>query len=300
MKGAMRSLILLVVLSGTLGEAWGAEGVKLKVFPSIYTDEKGVALRNPEGVATDGQSNLAVADTGNGRIVVYSITADTVRARLAIQLPEVLQPVRVQFAEKGELLVLDGKIHRIARVSPEGVFLGFLEVQGATGPVVPASLKVGSDGLIYLLDLAGARVLVLDSTGKVQRDLPFPQETGFALDLAVGPRGTVFLLDGVERRVFTFPPGSTRATLLGKAFTEEAAFPAALAADDRGQLFLADQGGGGIIALGPDGSFRGRPAGMGWKEGLLRYPTGLCFDGYGHLFVADRGNHRVQVFALVP
>jgi hypothetical protein len=52
------------------------------------------------------------------------------------------------------------------------------------------------------------------------------------------------------------------------------------------------------VILGADGSFRGRQAGTGWKEGSLRYPSGLCAGPAGTIFVADRENGRVQMFAV--
>ena len=71
----------------------------------------------------------------------------------------------------------------------------------------------------------------------------------------------------------------------------------ALAVDHLGRLFIVDENGGGIVILGPDGSFQGRQSNMGWKPGSLRYPSGLCVDTAGMMFVADRGNNRIQVFA---
>lgn len=298
MKPTLSRALLALAALGAFWGAGAAEAVKLRVLSSIYADGAGAALKNPEGVATDGKSRLAVADTGNGRVVLYALAPDTVSARSVFQLPEVPQPVRVQFDGQGNLLLLDGQLHRVARVSAEGVFSGYLEIQGSKGTVVPTALKTGPEGRIFLLDQAGARVLVVNAQGQVQRELPFPAGRGFPTDLAVGPKGAVYLLDAVLRRLFSFPAGGGEAQPLGPAFVEEADFPASLAADERGRLFLADMNGGGILIAGADGTFRGRQSGMGWKEGLLRYPADLCLDGQGRLFVADRGNNRVQVFSL--
>jgi len=60
-----------------------------------------------------------------------------------------------------------------------------------------------------------------------------------------------------------------------------------------------DQNGGGVVVLGQDGSYRGRQLGMGWKEGLLYYPSQMCVSGGEIAVIADRENSRVQVFKLV-
>jgi hypothetical protein len=79
---------------------------------------------------------------------------------------------------------------------------------------------------------------------------------------------------------------------------DDMTLPSGIAADGEGYLFLADNHGSGIVVLGQDGSFRGRESAMGWKEGFLRYPTGVSASK-DLLFVADRGNNRVQVFTIV-
>jgi len=128
------------------------------------------------------------------------------------------------------------------------------------------------------------------------RQIAFPQPHGFVSDLAVGAKDTVFLLDSVEKRLYVAARDATAAIPLTGSMREDMDFPAAIAADDRGRLLVADQNGGGIVILGQDGSFRGRQSAFGWKEGFLRYPGELCLDANGTLFVADRENNRIQVF----
>jgi hypothetical protein len=38
---------------------------------------------------------------------------------------------------------------------------------------------------------------------------------------------------------------------------------------------------------------------MGWTEGLLYYPAQMAINEKGEAFIADRGNNRVQIFAVV-
>ena len=69
--------------------------------------------------------------------------------------------------------------------------------------------------------------------------------------------------------------------------------------DSRGTLYLLDQSGGSVVAIGKDGSFLGRSLGFGWKEGLLNRPAQICINGKGEVFIADSANNRVQVFTIV-
>jgi hypothetical protein len=76
-------------------------------------------------------------------------------------------------------------------------------------------------------------------------------------------------------------------------------FPTSLAMDRRGRIYIVDHNGNRIVILGQDGSFQGQQLGMGWKEGLLRYPSYVCVNQKDEIFIADRNNSRVQIFTLV-
>jgi hypothetical protein len=54
-----------------------------------------------------------------------------------------------------------------------------------------------------------------------------------------------------------------------------------------------------LRVLGHDGSFPGQALAMGWKEGLLKYPSQLCIDAKVEVFIADTNNKRGQIFQLL-
>ena len=64
MTGILASVFFLQV-SSTIA------AVKLRYITSVYTDDKGKPLMQPEGVACDNKSFLFVSDTGNGRLLRY-------------------------------------------------------------------------------------------------------------------------------------------------------------------------------------------------------------------------------------
>lgn len=297
--GLCAAFLAIAVAAG--GAGFGAAMPKMKPIASGYLDAHGAGLKQPEGVAYDGKSLVVVADTGNARLVEYTFTGDGLKPFAEIALPQLPYPIRVQIDSKGVIYALDGKSRRIVRVSPSGEFKGYVE-PGETDPahpMVPRSFRIDRAGVLYILDVASARVLALDPEGKVVRKIDFPREAGFFSDLAVGDSGTVFLVDSVGRRVYSAPAASTAASPLSPVLGEDLDFPTAIAVDARGNLLVVDQNGGGIVVLGRDGSFRGRQLGMGWKEGLLRYPSQISAGAGGEVFVADRGNNRVQVFRSI-
>ncbi len=289
------AVLLLAVMA-----AQASEGVKLRVLQSIDADEKGSGLKQPQGVASDGTSLLVVADTGNRRLLRYTIAGDRVTPAGEVRLNEIPYPIKVQVGLKGEILALDGKSRRIARISPTGEFKGYVQLSGdgPAGASVPRSFAIDREGSLFVLDIFQARVIVLSPEGRPQRQIVFPRDAGFLSDLAVDGAGTVFAIDSVGRRVYAAKRTDALLAPLTGAMKEDLAFPTAIAVDGQGRIYIADQNEGGIVILGADGSFRGRQSGMGWKEGQLREPTGVCAGIAGTIFVADRDNNRVQLFAV--
>jgi len=301
MKNVMRFSVILLAVVCLSPASYGAEALKLRPMTAAYTDNGGKMLKGPEGVAYDGKSLLAVADSGNGRIQLYGFQNERLTPQASLVLPQLPYPIRVAFDPKGEILALDGKSRRIARLTTTGEFRGYLEPTGIpnSGTVIPRSFKVDGKGTIYVLDVFSGRVLVLDPDGKFQRGIPFPPRHGFFSDLAVDENGSVFLVDSVGGRVFAAKGKAQEIMPYSESLREDLDFPVAIAVDGRGRIYLSDQNGGGIVILGPDGSFRGRQSGMGWKEGFLRYPSAMHVSDGGTLFIADRGNNRVQAFHII-
>jgi sugar lactone lactonase YvrE len=294
--------LLLVACVGLLAdEAFAAEAGRLRYVTAIYVDDKGVGMRQPEGVACNDRPTVIVGDTGGGRLLRYTAENGAVKPAGEIQAPQVPAPIRVQLSSRDEVFVLDGKERRIARFDAKGEFKGYLRFDGISGPttVVPRSLKIDRNDDIYLLDVFGARVLVLAADGKYRRHVPFPQAYGFFSDLAVDGKGTIYLLDSVKATVYAAARNASEFSQIGKNLHAHLSFPTSLAVDGRGILYLVDQHGAGVVLVGQDGAVLGRQLAMGWNEGLLYYPSQICINDKGQLFIADRGNSRVQVFSIV-
>jgi sugar lactone lactonase YvrE len=297
----MRSILCVVVaaLLGTLS-AGAAEVLRLRHAATLLADAEGVPLRWPQGVGCGLPGAILVADSGNGRVLKVEVSGALALVTGSVALPEIGYPVRVDGDASGNLVVLDGKKRALARVGADGSFQGWTDVprvEGAAAPFVRA-FALAPGGAVVVLDVAGGRVVRLDASGALERSIVLPAEARGAVDVAVDGRGSTFVLDGVGRRVFVARPGETAFVPLSGPLTEDLDFPGALEADPSGRLLVTDEHGGGVVILGPDGSFRGRQSAYGWKEGLLRYPSDLCSNGRGLLAIADRENQRVQVFTI--
>jgi hypothetical protein len=258
-------------------------------------------MRQPEGVACNDKSALIVGDTGNDRLLRFTVEEKNVKPAGEIKVPQLSNPIRVQMNSKGDIFALDGKQRRIARFGPGGEFKDYVNPEGVPSPtsVIPRSFKIDRNDNIYMLDIFSARVLVLSPEGKYQRHLEFPKDSGFFSDLAVDFKGSIFLVDSVNAMVSVAAKDGKDFSPLTKSLREYLSFPTYITTDGRGVLYVVDENGAGIVLLGQDGSFLGRQLVMGWNEGLLYYPSQICLNDKGDLFIADRGNSRVEVFSIV-
>jgi sugar lactone lactonase YvrE len=298
MQGSGKSLLIVLMFVLLLPlRSFGAEAIRLKYGLSLYTEEKGTGLNQPEGIAC-GEDRLVVADTGNGRLIVYTLQGGDPTGGKEIKLAQVLYPQRVRISSKGDLFVLDGRLRKILRLGPDGAFKQNVEMGGlpTEGMVVPAGIDLDGNDNLYVLDILAGRVLVFGADGKFQRQINFPKSFGFFTDLAVDQKGTVFVVDSVDAVVYSNAKDPAVLSPFSGSLKNDLKFAGSIALDSDGTLFITDQNSGGVLVVGKDGTVRSRLLTLGWKEGTVRYPSQLCVDKAGDLFVADRANNRIQEF----
>jgi len=300
MKLILKAILIMTILFFPVA-SFGAETAKLRHLQSIYFDDRGAGMKQPEGLACSDKSVLIVGDTGNGRLLRYTFQDKSVKAGGEIKVPQLTNPIRVQMNSKGEIFALDGKQRRIVGLSLTGEFKDYLSPEGLPTPssFVPRSFKIDPNDNFYILDIFSGRVLVIAPDGKYQRQIEFPKKYGFFSDLAIDPKGSILLIDSIKKMVFAAPRDSKEFTPLGASLKEYLNFPTYITTDSRGTIYVVDENGAGIVILGQDGSFLGRQLTMGWNEGLLYYPSQICINDKGEAFIADRGNNRVQIFTVI-
>jgi sugar lactone lactonase YvrE len=286
------SFVLLALAISLPAVRARADGLSLRFSISVYQDEKEGALQSPEGVACTDTA-LFVADTANARIVKYALQNGAPVTSTAMKLEQLKQPTELQLDGKGNLLVLDRRARKIGRVDPQAAFAGWVEVKGAEG-VVPVAFKVGAADGMVLLDISARRVLVLDASGTVTRQVPLPQ--GEFTDVAVDAEGMIYAVDSTASVVWSAAKDAAGFKPLTRSLKDVLPFPTYLAPTNRGVILVVDQHGHGVVLVGNDGSYMGRQLAPGFNEGVLYYPGQLCMNEKGQVFVADRYNNRVQVF----
>lgn len=289
-----RGIVAIAVLLAA-GGTQAADAVAFTHEASIYQDGKEAPLKAPEGVACDGAGHVVVADTGNGRLVTYSVKEGRVTGGTEMKIPQLPYPQRLQIDSKGNLFALDGKAHRIVRVEADGKSGTLVDVKTDKGQAVAGSFKVDPQDLLYVLDIASNKVLVADAAGTVARQLDLPRDGAVFTDIAVDAGGTIYAVDAVGASVWSVEKSGTAFKPLAKDMKDRMSFPTCITAS-KGRLYLVDQNGSGVVLLGVDGSYQGRQLSIGWSDGLVNYPAQLSLCD-GMAIIADRYNNRVQLFS---
>jgi hypothetical protein len=286
--------LFIMVLSATPLQA---QSENFRHSLTLLDDGQGNILHGPAGVACDGNS-VVVADSRNNRLLFYTIEEENVSMTREVKLARQIQPTTLQMATGGDLLVYDSRGKEVLRFDPEGNRTGKVEAQNVSGParIVAKSFRIDSAGNIYLLDVFGKRVVVLDRSGAFKRAIAFPSEYGFISDLAVDGNGRVLILDSIKPRVFTSGPGADTFEPLSGNLQDTLAYPTHMEVDARGILYIVDEDTSSVGVLRRDGSFLRRLFNRGRKEGLLYYPSQICVEDGSRIVIADRDNNRVQVF----
>ena len=185
-------------------------------------------LRDPSGLAMDAAGNLYIADPSSNRVRVVAPNGDI-----------------LAFAGNGE-----------AASGPDGVPAAQTPLDG------PASVAIGSDGVIYIAEMRAGKLRAIDGSG------------------------TVRTVAG---------PGAGDAPLQGARNEVRVQEPVSLLVDREGAVYFAQLTAGVVSVVKADGNVStaaGNPSGKGAPGGdalevAIAAPLALTLDGGGNLFVLE-------------
>jgi len=170
-------------------------------------------------------------------------------------------------------------------------------------------LRVGPDGSIWCVDVAGHVVFRLSPEGRILMVLgnrqgnpgnndahdAFYQPT----NLAFRPNGNFYVSDGyINSRVIEFNPQGEYVRHWGRKGTGDGEFnyPGYLALDRSGALLVTDALNYRVQAFDRNGKFLWKIGHHGDGSGDLASPKGVAVDSEGDLYVVDAAFDAVQLF----
>jgi sugar lactone lactonase YvrE len=316
-------------LSGGMGSGWE---VSTLAGSRTVGFANGNALTSqfsfPRGVAVDLQGNVYVADSTNNRIrkvtpagVVTTLAGSGVAGSSnGIGADAQFKgPRGIAVDPAGNVYVGDYDNHRIRKVTPEG-FVSTLAGSGirgsvdGAGPVAqfsrPYGVALDVVGNLYVAeqDFRGIRKVTPEGivTTLAGTAGQFINPNGVAVDSS----GNVYVADWGMHRIHKVTPAGVVTTLAGsgvKGFADGTGIaaqfnePTAIAVDNLGTVYVADQINNRIRKVTPEGVVT-TLAGSGSKdfadgtaiESKFNTPRGVTVDSSGNVYVGDTGNHRIR------
>ena len=291
----------------------------------------------PQHVAWDTKGNLYIADTGNNEIrkVAPDGTISTAASAYQPQAVAVDGSGNIYIASLEQVLMADsqGNISTIVNISDAGGFGGDGGAAAAAMLNTPEGLALDSAGNLYIADTYNHRIRKV-SGGTISTvagsGLPYPKSIGsfggdggpatsanlsFPYDVAFDNAGNMLIVDGKNFCIRLVDGDGNIHTIagtgkshgyagdLGQATSALLSNPIGVAADNAGNIYIADAGNlvvrmvdaFGVIStiagnhkIGFSGD--GGPA----ISAELDYPYGIGVDSSGNVWFADTNNHRIR------
>ena len=213
---------------------------------------------SPYGVAVNERDEIAVTDSNNHRVQVFSSDGTYLRSfgRKGDKQGELNWPTGIAFDQNSRSIVVDSLNHRVQLFNEQGEYLS----------------QFGGEG-------------------NLDHQLRDP------LGLSVDRNENIIVADKGNKVIKTFSPSGQFLHTLGEGEDEGFTSPFHCIQYDK-YLIASDDGENCIKVFDINGNFLYKFGNYGNRDGEFKSPSFLSVNKAGHLMVCDRDNHRVQVFEL--
>ena len=266
----------------------------LKTFGS---QESGAGrLQNPCGIAVNSRGEVAVADTGNDRIQLFTSDGRHLRAigSKGTANGQMDKPEGVAFDHHGHVIVADSGYHRIQVLTTTGEFIktfGEKQLQDPLGVCVTTDGNIavcsrGEKRGIKVFNQNGVLLMQFnDSKRRCSPSFVTYSDNYYFVSYSLDHCVSIFDKKGILLNTF-----GTRGQ--DGQFTN----PHGVVVDKRNMLLVCDYINNRIQVFTREGQFVQKIGTRGDGLGQMNSPVGIAVSQTGHLLVTENGGHRVQVF----
>lgn len=245
--------------------AIGETGFWSKTFP------------RPSGVAVDGEGRIYVSDAKNDNVQAFDRSGafSSKFGEKGVDAGNFRTPSGVDVDGMGNLYVVDQGNNRLEKFDPRGVFMS--QIVSGPKPIEKINISRTSSPIKFI------------SWPRFKR----------LRDVAVGPDGTIYLLDEGLYIVHAYSPQGAYLFSFGGRGNRGGKFekPSGIAVGALGIVCVTDEKNNTLQLFDPEGRFLTSVGGKGKGPGQFNQPQGVGANPEGRIYVADKGNRRVQVFS---
>ncbi len=300
-----------------------------------YVDGSPAKFNVPSGIAADSLGNTYITDFANH--VIRKITAAGVVSTFAgsvIGIADGLGTSAKFYLPNGSVIDKLGNIFiseegaaRIRKITPLGEVSTFAGSNYGNADGIgmsasfmsPSGIAIDKQGNLYVADQMNNRIRKVTPAGIVTTlagstegyadgsgsGAQFYRPTGVAVDA----QGNVFVADLFNHKIRKITPSGGVTTIAGSTYgfadgngtSAKFAFPAGLAIDKEGNLYVADSENQRIRKITPAGivsTFAGTGT-AGTNDGVadvsqFSAPREVDVDAAGNVYVVDAGSHRIR------
>ena len=211
-------------------------------------------------------------------------------------------------AHSGKIVVGDGVMRYFQIFNRDGRYQGESRANSTLKGVVtfgrfskPISVDIDARNRIYGVDSSDHYIRVFDAQGNFVREFinKHGKDGGLSGVLCDNTSGQILVsdLDNGCIQVFAAETGAWVRKIASKGQVDgQLQFPAGLALDRFGQLYVVDYGTSKVSVFSKSGLFVKSWGGKGSSRGEFNVPRGIAIDKNDRIYVADTLNHRVCVF----
>jgi DNA-binding beta-propeller fold protein YncE len=218
--------------------------------------EDGAAAPVLSGLAVGPDGTVFVADAGADRIRAFDGRGQLLTAwgQSGAGLGQLSRPASLAVGPTGEVYVADSGNGRVERFEARGTVQEAWSGEGlpeaSLGEV--AGLAVDARGNLFITQRANGRLIELDSDGRLVGFWTGQELGGIARATGLASRaGALYVADPDLRRVWTLTATGVEGTPWRATWREAGRLqsPASVAPDPRGDLYILDSRGGGVLVL---------------------------------------------------
>ncbi|MGJ5814864.1 DUF3472 domain-containing protein [Paludibaculum fermentans] len=300
-------------------------------------------ISSPSGVAVDNGGRILIVDKTNQRIrtvsggIIGTIAGAAFREGVPAVFAGLNQPGAVAKDAQGNVYIADSGNHSVRKVATDGSIttLAGTGVSGYSGDGgratnarlnQPAGVAVDSSSAVFIADSLNHRIRKVAADGTITTfagtgccyggdNRPAAEaQLNYPRGLFIDPSGSLFIADTGNNRIRKVDPNGIITTVAGDghggaggdgglATSAELRAPQAIAADSRGNLYIADTDNSLIRMVDGNGTislFAGSISGNSGDGGAatraeLGSPAGVAVDAMGNVYIADTRNGRIRM-----
>jgi DNA-binding beta-propeller fold protein YncE len=157
---------------------------------------------------------------------------------------------------------------------------------------------LGAAVIVFLLIMPAGRLRAMECIQSRVAGSIAPAGVDQPSDIAVGPRGRIYLVDGVNNRVVVTDADGRLQFTFGRSGggPGELRHPMGIDISGKGRVFIADTGNHRVVAFDLQGGFL---YAFQVKTGVGEKPAApvdvLALERKSYLYVADKDNHKIKV-----